>query len=120
MIPIPPLSEQKRIAGILNERTAAIDRARAAAEAQLETAGTLLAGVSSCRCSRSKGRELPPRLALGEVGERYVFLAVVNTGLSFKASCYGLPLRGTNDFRHEQYKRRPNLLGKGEIRTASY
>ncbi len=42
-IPFPPLSEQKRIAGILNERMAAIDKARAAAQAQLEAAKDLRA-----------------------------------------------------------------------------
>lgn len=40
-IPLPALSEQKRIAGILNEQMAAVERARAAAEAQLEAAKAL-------------------------------------------------------------------------------
>lgn len=40
-IPLPPLSEQKRIAGILNEQMGAIERARAATEAQLEAAKAL-------------------------------------------------------------------------------
>ena len=40
-IPLPPLPEQKRIAAILNEQMAAVDRARAAADAQLETAKAL-------------------------------------------------------------------------------
>jgi len=35
-IPLPPLSEQKRIAEILNEQMAAVERARAAAETQLD------------------------------------------------------------------------------------
>jgi len=35
-IPLPPLSEQKRIASILKEHMAAVDKARAAAEARLE------------------------------------------------------------------------------------
>lgn len=34
-IPLPPLPEQKRIAGILNEHMAAVDRARVAANAQM-------------------------------------------------------------------------------------
>lgn len=38
---LPPLAEQKRIAGILNERMPRIDKARAAAEAQLESIRTL-------------------------------------------------------------------------------
>ena len=40
-VPLPPLPEQKRIAGILKEQLAAVERARAAAEAQLEAAKAL-------------------------------------------------------------------------------
>jgi type I restriction enzyme S subunit len=40
-MPLPPLEEQKRIARILKEQIAAVERARAAAEAQLEAAKTL-------------------------------------------------------------------------------
>ena len=42
-IPLPPLSEQKRIATILNDHMADIARARTAAEAQLEATETLSA-----------------------------------------------------------------------------
>jgi type I restriction enzyme S subunit len=41
MIPLPPFHEQQRIAAILNEQMAAVERARAAAEAQLEAAKAL-------------------------------------------------------------------------------
>jgi type I restriction enzyme S subunit len=40
-IPLPPLAEQRRIAAILAERMAAVERARAAAEAQLAAAQAL-------------------------------------------------------------------------------
>ncbi len=40
-IPLPPLSEQKRIAGILREQMAAVERARRAAEEQLQAAKAL-------------------------------------------------------------------------------
>ena len=40
-IPLPPLTEQKHIAAILKERMAAVRRARAAAETQLESIKTL-------------------------------------------------------------------------------
>lgn len=40
-VSVPPFFEQKRIAAILNERMAAIDKARAAAEAQLEATKAL-------------------------------------------------------------------------------
>ena len=40
-IPLPPLSEQKRIAAILNEQMTAVGKARAAAEAQLDSINKL-------------------------------------------------------------------------------
>lgn len=40
-VPLPPLPEQRRIAAILNEQMAAVERARAAAEARLEAARAL-------------------------------------------------------------------------------
>lgn len=40
-IPLPPLAEQKRIAAVLNERMAAVEKARAAVEAQLDAAKAL-------------------------------------------------------------------------------
>lgn len=40
-IPLPPLSEQKRIAAILNEQIEAVEKARAATEAQREAAKAL-------------------------------------------------------------------------------
>lgn len=40
-IPLPPLAAQKRIAAILNEQMGAIEKARAAAQAQLEAAKAL-------------------------------------------------------------------------------
>lgn len=40
-IPLPPLPEQKRIAAILNEQLTTVERARAAAEAQLKAAKAL-------------------------------------------------------------------------------
>ena len=44
-IPLPPLSEQKRIAGILNEQMAAAERARKAVEDQLEAINALPAAL---------------------------------------------------------------------------
>ncbi|MGG6242860.1 restriction endonuclease subunit S [Nodosilinea sp. AN01ver1] len=41
LLPLPPLDEQKRIVAILNEQMAAVEKARAAAEAQLEAADAL-------------------------------------------------------------------------------
>jgi type I restriction enzyme S subunit len=42
-VQLPPISEQQRIAAILNEQMAAVERARAAAEARLEAARALSA-----------------------------------------------------------------------------
>jgi len=44
-IPLPPLAEQRRIAGILREQMAAVERARAAAEAELEAIEALPAAL---------------------------------------------------------------------------
>jgi len=44
-IPLPPLPEQRRIAGILREQMAAVERARAAAEAELEAIEALPAAL---------------------------------------------------------------------------
>lgn len=44
-IPLPPLPEQKRIAGILNKQMAAVERARKAAEEELATINALPAAL---------------------------------------------------------------------------
>ena len=44
-IPLPPLAEQKRIAAILKEQLAAVEKARAAAEEELATVNTLPAAL---------------------------------------------------------------------------
>ena len=44
-IPLPPLSEQKRIAALLNEQMAAVERARKAAEEELEAINRLPAAL---------------------------------------------------------------------------
>ena len=40
-IPLPPLAEQKRIVGVLNEQLAAVERAKKAAEERLEATRAL-------------------------------------------------------------------------------
>ena len=44
-IPLPPLSEQKRIAAILNEQMAAVEQARKAAEDELAAINALPAAL---------------------------------------------------------------------------
>lgn len=45
VIPLPPLVEQRRIAAILNEKMAAVEKARAAAEEELNTINALPAAL---------------------------------------------------------------------------
>lgn len=69
IIPLPPLPEQKRIAAILNEQMTAVEKARAAAEKQLEAAKALPAAYLRQMFPRN-GQELPPgwrRVRLGNV-----------------------------------------------------
>lgn len=57
-IPIPPLPEQKRIAAKINDQMAAVEKARAAAEAQLEAAKALPAAYLR-QVFPSPGQPLP-------------------------------------------------------------
>lgn len=68
-LPLPPLSEQKRIAAILIEQMVAVEKARAAADAQLEAAKALPAGYLR-QIFPKEGRKLPQGwrwVGLGEV-----------------------------------------------------
>lgn len=65
-IPLPPLSEQRRIAGILKEQMAAIAQARAAAEAQLAAARALPAAFLR-EVFNSPEAQKWPRRKLGEL-----------------------------------------------------
>lgn len=68
LIPLPPLPEQKRIAAILNEQMAAVERARAAAEAQLEAAKALPAAYLRA-VFNSPETQRWPKVRLGEILE---------------------------------------------------
>ena len=65
-IPLPPPQEQKRISAILNEQTAAVERARTAAEAQLEAAKALPAAYLRAVFS-SEQAETWPKKPVGEL-----------------------------------------------------
>lgn len=65
-IPLPPLPEQKRIAAILNQQMATVDRARAATQAQLETAKALPAAYLRVVFNSPEAQKWP-RKRLGEV-----------------------------------------------------
>ena len=67
-VPLPPLAEQKRIAAILNEQMGAVERARAAAEAQLEAAKALPAAYLRAVFSSPEAKQWP-RKPMGELCE---------------------------------------------------
>jgi len=67
-IPLPPLPEQQRIAAIVNERMAAIERARVAAEAKLEAAKALPAACLRAVFDSPEARHWPKK-RLGEVSD---------------------------------------------------
>ncbi len=66
--PLPPLAEQKRIAAILYEQMAAVERARAAAEAQLDAAKALPAAYLRAVFESPEAQNWPVR-KLGDMGE---------------------------------------------------
>lgn len=67
-IPLPPLPEQQRIAAILSEQMAAVERARAAAKARLEAAKALPAAYLRAVFNSPEAQQWP-RKRLGEVCE---------------------------------------------------
>jgi len=89
LIPLAPLTEQKRIAAILNEQMEAIDKARAAAEAQLAAAKALQ--FSYVRDTLSKGLIKTIKLSdcldevtggIGNSWKQYAVLGTTRNGLS--------------------------------------
>jgi type I restriction enzyme S subunit len=67
-IPLPPVSEQQRIAAILNEQMAAVEQARAAAEAQLEAAKALPAAYLRAVFNSADAKQWP-RKRFGDICE---------------------------------------------------
>lgn len=65
-VPLPPLQEQRRIAGILNDKMAGVERARAAAEARLEAAKALPAAYLRAVFSSPEAQQWPVK-SLGEI-----------------------------------------------------
>jgi type I restriction enzyme S subunit len=68
VLPLPPLPEQRRIAGILNGQMQEVEKARKATEAQLEAARALPAAYLR-EVFDSEGAKKWPRRKLGEVCE---------------------------------------------------
>jgi len=67
VVPLPPVPEQKRIAAILDEQMAAVERARAAAEVQLEAAKALPSAYLR-QVFPTERRELPPGWRWAKLG----------------------------------------------------
>lgn len=67
-IPLPPLPEQKRIAAILTDQIATVEKARTAAEARLKAAKELPAAYLR-EVFESEEAQGWPRIALGDAGE---------------------------------------------------
>lgn len=67
-IPLPPLAEQRRIAAILDEQMASIERARTAAEQQLEAARALPSAYLRAVFESDEAQAWPVR-RLGDVAE---------------------------------------------------
>ncbi len=81
-LPLPPLAEQKRIAGILNEQMAAVERARRSAEAQLQAAEALPAARLRTVFS-SPDAQAWPRMRMGDIAaERLIGLVRSTAELS--------------------------------------
>jgi type I restriction enzyme S subunit len=98
-IPLPPLSEQRRIAGILREQMAAVERARAAARARLEAVKALPAAYLR-QVFPQPAQPLPPGwrwVRLGEVAD--VEMGQSPPGNSYNANGDGYPLlNGPTEF----------------------
>lgn len=65
---LPPLAEQKRIIAILNEKLAAVERARSAAQAQLQAAQALPAAYLRAVFESEEAQEWPTK-RIGEIAQ---------------------------------------------------
>lgn len=81
-IPLPPLAEQKRIAGILKEQMAAVERACASAEAQLQSAEHLPTAYLRAVFDNGESKSWPKK-RLGDIA---------------KTSSGSTPSRGRSDY----------------------
>lgn len=84
-IPLAPLAEQRRIAAILAEQLAAVERARAAAAERLEAARALPAAYLRAVFESEEARGWPT-MPLGEAGS-------IGAGITLGRSFNGIPTR---------------------------
>lgn len=121
-IPLPPLAEQQRIAATLTEQMAAVERARVAAEAQLEAARELPAAYLRTIFESDEARQWPEK-RLGDVlqlRKEVVYPkdnprgAATFVGLEHVASLTGLRT-GAVDVEMSQLTGRKPRFYKGDI-----
>lgn len=98
-IPLPPLPDQQRIAAILKEQMAAVDKARAAAEARLEAVKTLPAAFLR-QVFPQPGQPLPEGWRWAKLGEVCEIIAGQSPpGSTYRTIPDGLPFfQGKVDF----------------------
>jgi len=90
-IPLPPLAEQKRIAAILNEQMAGVERARAAVQAQVDASRALI-DAHVREAFPGYGQELPRGWRLARLGE---VLSAMTNGTTWDQNKHGIGLRVT-------------------------
>ena len=98
-IPLPPLSEQKRIAALLNKQMEAVNKARTAAEARLEAIKALPAALLR-RVFPKTDKPLPDGWRLVRLGEVCnIILGQSPPGSTYRVEPEGLPFfQGKADF----------------------
>lgn len=79
VLPLPPYDEQRRIAAILNEQMAAVERARAAAKAQLEAAKALPAAYLRAVFDSPEAKQWPMR-TLAEISKLLPSKSITTNG----------------------------------------
>jgi type I restriction enzyme S subunit len=79
-IPLPPISELRRITAILNDQMAAVERARVATEAQLDTANALPTAYLRAVFNSPEAQQWPKK----KIGE----IARVLSGYAFKSEWF--------------------------------
>jgi type I restriction enzyme S subunit len=108
-IPLPPIEEQRRIAGVLREQMAAVEKARTAAQARLEAVKTLPASLLR-QVFPQPGQPLPD-------GWRWVRLGEVIGGVQAGFACGLRDTQGIAQLRMNNLDTRGNFVWDDIIRV---
>jgi type I restriction enzyme, S subunit len=124
LIPLPPLSEQQRIGSILSNQIVAVERAREAAEVQLEAARNLPAAYLRSLFDSNEAQEWPKRL-LGEISELLPSRSIATDGdteiLAITTACLkesGFAPSGIKVARMRKSDADKSIVSSGEILIA--